>query len=139
MITFERINPDVKLPKFATEGSVGMDLFSPKDVVLIPGKIERIPLGIKCKFNKHRWAMLRPKSGHASKQGIHVLAGILDEDYRGEVCALMISFGTEPYLIKKDEKLLQMIEMEVVKSEIVEGTVDEDTERGTGGFGSTGK
>jgi dUTP pyrophosphatase len=135
----ERLQQDVRLPEYAEPGSNGMDLFIPEATTFEPGIRKLVPMRIKVHFPCGIWGMLAPKSGLASKYGFDVMAGVIDSSYRGEIHALIINHGKEPITINKGEKLLQMILMPSVWSEIIEGPVDTNTTRGEGGFGSTGK
>ncbi len=135
----EKTQGDVKLPEYAEPGSVGMDLFAPCDVTLEPGKRVLVNMQIKCKFPSGVWGKMEAKSGLGSKKGIDVMAGVIDNSYRGIIHALMINHGEETHIVKKGEKLVQMIIMPCLFAEVKEGKVDADTQRGENGFGSTGK
>lgn len=135
----EKLQEDVKLPSYAEELSNGLDLYIPEDITFKPGVRTLVNMKIKIHFPPFIWGMLAPKSGLAVKKGLDVMAGIIDESYRGIIHALMINHGNEDVTILKGEKLLQMILMSSVRSTVVEGRVDADTQRGEGGFGSTGK
>jgi dUTP pyrophosphatase len=131
------------LPEYSTEYSAGMDLRAnlENDVVLNPMERILIPTGLFLEIPKGYEAQIRPRSGLAIKHGITILnsPGTIDADYRGEVCIIMINFSKEAFIIKHGERICQMIiakhekaEWQCVKSLIA-------TERGSGGFGHTGK
>ena len=132
------------LPKYATAGSAGMDLTAaiPEDLTLAPGARTKIPTGIIVEIPPGYEGQLRARSGLAFKAGISLTnaVGTIDSDYRGEVCALIINHGNEPFTFKPGERIAQLVVMPVPKVEIVEvDELSESEERGAGGFGSTGR
>ena len=130
----------VKLPCYAHEGDVGMDLFSVADYVLKPGERKLILTGIKIAVPIGYEAQIRPKSGLALKHGISIVntPGTIDAGYRGEVGVILINLGQEEFVIKKNSKIAQLVINKVEKAEINEVNMLGDTGRGEGGFGSTG-
>jgi dUTP pyrophosphatase len=133
---------DLALPHYATSGSAGLDLIAAveEEIELLPGQRAAIPCGIAIELPHGCEAQVRPRSGLALNQGVTVLnaPGTIDSDYRGEVKAILINHGAEPYLIKRGAKIAQMViarheQAEIVESEELSGSV-----RGAGGFGSTG-
>jgi dUTP pyrophosphatase len=135
-------NKDVELPAYMTENSAGMDIFAAleEDEVLLPGERKLIPAGIEIEIPKGYEAQVRPRSGLAVKNGVTVLntPGTVDSDYRGEVKVILINQGEEPFLIKRGDRIAQMIVSPVsrVSWDLVENL--DETERGRGGFGHTG-
>jgi dUTP pyrophosphatase len=136
-------NSKHNLPEYKTGLSAGMDLYANIDapVLLKPLQRSLIPTGLFIELPAGFEAQIRPRSGLAVKDGISVLntPGTIDADYRGEICVIMINLSDRDYLIKDGERICQMI---ISKHERVEWTrVDEleETDRGTGGFGHTGK
>ena len=131
------------LPQYATQQSAGMDLRANLDqpIVLQPGARALVPTGLAIALPTGAEAQIRPRSGLALKHGITVLnsPGTIDADYRGEVCVILVNLGSEPFTIAHGERIAQMVvaRHETVEWEAVE-TLDE-TERGAGGFGHTGK
>ena len=131
-----------ELPKYATAGSAGFDLCAsiPAPVVIAPGERRLIPTGISIALPVGFEAQVRPRSGLALKHGITVLnsPGTIDSDYRGEVGVILINHSDEPFVIKHGDRIAQMViaRHEKASFEIV-SSLDE-TERGAGGFGSTG-
>ncbi len=131
-----------QLPKYETEQSAGMDLIANNVDPITIKPLERVlvPTGIFLSLPKGFEAQVRPRSGLAIKNGITVLnsPGTVDADYRGEVCVMLINFGSEPYTIFGGERIAQMIisKYEQVEWEQVEAL--DETQRGEGGFGHTG-
>ena len=129
-------------PSYATEYSAGMDLKANIDQPVILGSLDRamIPTGLFIELPEGYEAQVRPRSGLAAKHGITVTnaPGTIDADYRGEICVLLVNLGHEPFIINPGERIAQMV---VARHERVEWVpVDdlEQSERGAGGFGSTG-
>jgi dUTP pyrophosphatase len=133
---------DLALPHYATSGSAGLDLIAAveEEIELLPGQRAAIPCGIAIELPHGYEAQVRPRSGLALNQGVTVLnaPGTIDSDYRGEVKAILINHGAEPYLIKRGAKIAQMVIARHEQAEIVESEALSDSARGAGGFGSTG-
>lgn len=134
---------DNELPEYATPQSAGMDLRAniKESIILDPLERQLIPTGLYMALPVGYEAQIRPRSGLALKHGITVLntPGTIDADYRGEVKVLLINFSKEPFIINKGERIAQMV---IAKHEQIEFTlVNElnETERGEGGYGHTGK
>ena len=132
-----------ELPQFETAQSAGMDLRANIDapVVLQPGDRALIPTGIKMALPEGYEAQIRPRSGLAYKHGISVLnsPGTIDADYRGDVGVLLINHGREPFTVEDGMRVAQMVVAQY--SQFQWGAVEDldETDRGEGGFGSTGK
>jgi dUTP pyrophosphatase len=133
---------DLPLPAHATAGAAGLDLFAAveKELVLAPGKYAGIPTGIAIHLPDGFEAQVRPRSGLALRHGVTVLnaPGTIDSDYRGEVSAILINHGVEPFAIQRGMKIAQLIVAAHAQVEWTETTQLQDTLRGAGGFGSTG-
>jgi dUTP pyrophosphatase len=135
-------NKDVELPTYMTENSAGMDIFAALEgeEVLLPGERKLIPAGIEIEIPKGYEAQVRPRSGLAVKNGVTVLntPGTVDSDYRGEIKVLIINHGGDPFVIKRGDRIAQMIVGPVsrVSWDLVENL--DETKRGKGGFGHTG-
>lgn len=133
---------DLPLPGYATEQSAGMDLCAAVDVpfVMQPGQSAMIPTGLAIALPPGFEAQVRPRSGLAAKNGVTVLnsPGTVDADYRGEIKVILINHGRDPFIVERGMRIAQMV---VARHSIVQwdevATLDE-TERGAGGFGSTG-
>jgi dUTP pyrophosphatase len=133
---------DLALPHYATSGSAGLDLIAAveEEIELLPGQRAAIPCGIAIELPHGYEAQVRPRSGLALNQGVTVLnaPGTIDSDYRGEVKAILINHGAEPYLVKRGAKIAQMVIAQHEQAEIVESEELSGSARGAGGFGSTG-
>lgn len=133
---------DLPLPSYATEGSAGLDLLAAidEDITLAPGARQAIPCGIAIALPLGYEAQVRPRSGLAVKHGLTVLntPGTVDSDYRGEIKAILINHGAEPFRISRGMKIAQMVIAAHVQAHLVETGELSETARGAGGFGSTG-
>ncbi|MGZ7444460.1 dUTP diphosphatase [Paenibacillus sp. TH7-28] len=135
-------NEDIELPRKMSELASGFDLYAAvtEDLVLQPGARALVPTGIAIAMPGGLEAQIRPRSGLALKHGITCLntPGTIDADYRGEIKVLLINLGQEPFAIKRNERIAQMVFQTV--PEVALTKVDElsETERGAGGFGHTG-
>jgi dUTP pyrophosphatase len=131
------------LPRYATPGSAGMDLTAAieKPLTLEPGKRTGIPTGIALEIPQGYEGQVRPRSGLAAKAGISLTncVGTIDSDYRGEVVVLAINHGETAYIFEPGERIAQLLLMPVPRVEIVEVDETNSSERGEGGFGSTGR
>ena len=141
-ILIKRLSKDVALPKYETEGSSGLDLAAntDKQIKILPGKSEIIPTGLAVAIPKNFEIQIRPRSGLAAKSQISVLntPGTIDADYRGELKVILINLSDKVFIVKKGLRIAQMVLCPVVKAKLKEVTELENTERGSGGFGSTG-
>ena len=130
-------------PAYATEKSAGMDLKANIEEPIVLGPLERamVPTGLFIALPDGTEAQVRPRSGLAAKHGISVLnaPGTVDADYRGEVKVILINLSNEPFVINPGERIAQMVVAKYEKVEWEEVEVLDETERGEGGFGSTGK
>ena len=133
---------DVALPYYATSGSAGMDIRATlkEDVIIEPGKVELISTNISVEIPLGYEIQVRPRSGLAAKHSIGILnsPGTIDSDYRGEIKVLLINLGKENFVIKKFERIAQMVVCPITKVVLTETNDLPDTIRGEGGFGSTG-
>ena len=134
---------DNALPAYETEHSAGMDLraFIHDTILLAPMQRQLIPTGLFIELPVGYEAQIRPRSGLALKHGITVLnsPGTIDADYRGEIKVLLINFGNETFEIKKGERIAQMVISQHTTAEFVLVETLSETNRGEGGYGSTGK
>ena len=133
------------LPAYETTGSAGMDLRAavPEDapVTLAPGARGLVPTGLKIALEPGWEAQVRPRSGLALKHGITCLnsPGTIDSDYRGEVGVILVNLGQEPFVVRRGERIAQMVIAAHAHAEVAEVEVLDETARGAGGFGSTGR
>lgn len=134
---------DNQLPAYETASSAGMDLraFIDVDIVLKPFERKLIPTGLYIELPDGYEAQIRPRSGLAIKSGITVLnsPGTIDADYRGEIKVILINLSNEDFTIKSGERICQMVIAKHEKVDFVEVEEINETERGAGGFGHTGK
>ena len=141
-ILIKRLSKKVSLPKYETSGSSGMDLAANIDanINIDPGKTAIIPTGLALSIPKGFEVQIRPRSGLAAKQKISVLntPGTIDADYRGEIKVILINLGQESFKVEKGLRIAQMVVCPVVQAQLKEVDDLSETERGKGGFGSTG-
>lgn len=129
---------DGKIPVYKTDGSVGADCFSRIDAVVMANETKIIPLGFAVEIPKGYEMQIRPRSGLAT-QGRATIFGTIDSDYRGEVCAIMHNDSKEMFVIEKGDRICQLVISEVITANFNPVLLLNDTDRNTGGFGSTGK
>lgn len=143
ILKIKRLENNRVLPEYKTEGAAGMDLCAAinEPVLLKPLERKLIPTGLKIELEHGYEAQIRPRSGLSIKHGITLIncVGTIDEDYRGEVCVPIVNISNEEYTIQPDERIAQMIIAKVEQAKIEIVTELTSTQRGTGGFGSTGK
>ncbi|MBE6398210.1 MAG: dUTP diphosphatase [Lentisphaerae bacterium] len=139
-VKFRRIDPAAMLPSYAHPGDAGMDIRSIEDLVIDPGARKLVRTGLVMMLPPGYEAQVRPRSGLALKNGVTVLntPGTIDEGYRGEVGVVLANFGSEPFRIEKGSKIAQIVVAPCTRAEIEETVEIDSTERGEGGFGSTG-
>ncbi len=143
-ITLKIINKSANpLPSYATEGSAGMDLRANLAEAVTLQSLERtlIPTGLSIELPEGYEAQIRPRSGLAIKQGLTCLntPGTIDTDYRGEIKVILINLSKEPQTIQHGDRIAQMVIAKFAKSDLIEVQYLNDTHRGEGGFGHTGK
>ncbi len=140
-VAFKKIHPDAILPAYAHEGDAGMDVRSVEDVVIPRGGRALVHTGLVMALPMGWEAQVRPRSGLALKHGVTVLntPGTIDAGYRGEVGVILANFGDSDFSAAKGDKVAQIVIAPVTRAEIVETESVDETERGAGGFGSTGK
>ena len=139
-VLFRKIDSAAKLPEYAHPGDAGMDVFSVADILLPPGGRALVRTGLVMHLPPDAEAQVRPRSGLALKHGVTVLnaPGTIDAGYRGEVGVILINHGSEPFRVEKGMKIAQIVVAPVVRAEIAETAESDSTDRGSGGFGSTG-
>ena len=135
---------DLPLPSYQSADAAGLDLMAavPADmpVILSPGERRLVPCGIALALPHGYEGQVRPRSGLAARHGVTVLntPGTIDADYRGEVMAILVNLGAEPFTVTRGLRIAQLVIAPVVRVLIAETTVLDETVRGVGGFGSTG-
>ena len=142
-VLIKKLNPNVELPAYKTNGASGMDLmaFIEKPIRITPNSSYLVPTGLSMAFSEDYEVQIRPRSGLAAKNSITVLntPGTIDSDYRGEIKIILFNHGKEDFLVSNKDRVAQMVLNPIVKMEFEEADNLPDTLRGGGGFGSTGK
>jgi dUTP pyrophosphatase len=133
------------LPAYQSAGAAGLDLLAAvaqnTPLVLAPGKHAMVPTGLAIALPVGYEAQVRPRSGLAARHGVTVLnsPGTIDADYRGEISVILVNHGETPFAVHRGERIAQMVIAPVVRAELVAAAVLSTTDRGSGGFGSTGR
>ena len=140
-LKFKRIHPDAVLPAYAHESDAGMDIRSVEEITIPAGSHALVHTGLVMMLPPMYEAQVRPRSGLALKFGVTVLntPGTIDSGYRGEVGVILANFGKNDFEVKKGDKIAQLVIAPVTQPAIEETDVIDETDRGEGGFGSTGK
>jgi deoxyuridine 5'-triphosphate nucleotidohydrolase len=135
----KRFHPDAVLPVRAHTRDAGMDLASVEDIVIAPGTCKLVSTGIGVAVPKGTYGRLAPRSS-VSKKNVFVNAGVIDFGYRGEIKCILANNGTEDFPVKKGDRICQLILEKIIDDCVVEEVEElDETARGAGGFGSTGK
>jgi dUTP pyrophosphatase len=129
------------LPSYATQGAAGLDIVAAETLTLAPGARQAVATGFAIAIPPGYEVQVRPRSGLALKHGITCLntPGTIDSDYRGEVKVILANLGQEPFEVVRGERLAQLVPAPVLRAAFTEVEALEETERGGGGFGSTGR
>jgi dUTP pyrophosphatase len=136
---------DLPLPQYQSEHAAGLDLLAAvpagAPLTIAPRARALVPTGLAIALPPGMEAQVRPRSGLAAKQGLTVLnaPGTIDADYRGEVKVLLVNLGSEPFTVRRGERIAQLIVAPVVQARLTEVASLDETGRGAGGFGSTGR
>ena len=141
-IQIKKLSNEVLTPKYETSGSSGMDIaaYIEKEVIINPGEKALIPTGFSLSIPQGYEVQIRPRSGLAAKKGVTVLntPGTIDSDYRGEIKVILINLSKDKFFVKKGERIAQMVVCPIQQVIIEEVNELSETNRGIGGFGSTG-
>lgn len=129
------------LPAYATDGAAGLDVVAAEDLTLAPGQRHAVATGFAIAIPDGYEVQVRPRSGLALKHGITCLntPGTIDQDYRGEVKIILANLGSEPFEVRRGERIAQLVPAPVLKAEFREVDALSETSRGAAGFGSTGR
>ncbi len=142
-LNFIKLSPGAKMPQKATVGAAGMDLYAclKQNIIINPGEIIKVPCGIAAEIPEGYGAFLFARSGLAIKHGITLSngVGVIDSDYRGEICVGLCNIGNEKYTIQNGDRIAQMVILKVESFVVNQVDKISETNRGEGGFGSTGK
>ncbi len=146
LVKFKRLDKqfsDIPVPSYSTEHSAGMDVRAAlsNDMVVKPGDVVLVPTNLSVEIPVGYEIQVRPRSGLAIKHGIGILnsPGTIDSDYRGEVKIILFNFGKEEFVIKRGERIAQLVLSKVYHARLQEVEELNETKRGSGGFGHTGK
>ena len=141
-ILIKRLSSKVTMPQYKTIGSSGMDIaaFLDNEILIQPSEKKIIPTGIKLKIPKGYEVQIRPRSGLAANNDITVLntPGTIDSDYRGEIKVILFNHGKNIFKVENGLRIAQMVLCPVIEAKLSEVEIIDETERGEGGFGSTG-
>jgi dUTP pyrophosphatase len=142
-ITIPCTYSDGMKPEYASEGAAGADLRAdiPEELTMLPGTRALVPTGLWVSIPEGFEGQVRPRSGLAARSGVTILnaPGTIDSDYRGEIRVILINLGTEPFVIRRGDRIAQLVIAPVTKAEYIRQEQLDRTARGTGGFGSTGR
>lgn len=137
-IKIKKLNEDAVLPNYAHEYDAGLDLYSTIDYSLEQNQRMAIPTGISIEIPNNYVGLIWGKSGLAKNNGLAILGGVIDSTYRGEIAVIALNTGYDDIIIKKGQKIAQILIQQVEKADIIEVKELEKTERNDKGFGSTG-
>ena len=139
-LSFRRIHPDAVMPAYAHASDAGMDVRSVRELVIPPGGRALVPTGLVVNLPAGYEAQVRPRSGLALKAGVTVLnsPGTIDAGYRGEIGVILANFGQYDFKVNVGDRIAQLVIAPVLQPVVVEATEVDSTDRGAGGFGSTG-
>lgn len=132
---------DLPFPAYATDGAAGMDVVAAEDITLAPGARHAVATGFAMAIPEGYEVQVRPRSGLALKHGVTCLntPGTIDSDYRGEVKVILANLGDEPFVIARGDRIAQLVPAPVQRALLSEVASLDETARGSGGFGSTGR
>jgi dUTP pyrophosphatase len=138
LLSFKRLDPRAILPSRGSSLSAGLDICSIEDVTIEPKQRSLVPTGLAVAIPEGYYGRVAPRSGLATKKGLDVLAGVIDADYRGEIHCLLYNTGDEAINLPAASKICQLIIENIIAPAAVWADEIGETDRGSGGFGSTG-
>ncbi|HVQ36901.1 MAG TPA: dUTP diphosphatase [Pyrinomonadaceae bacterium] len=138
LLRFKKLDPRATLPTRGSVLAAGLDLYAIEHLTIPPGERTLGHTGLAVAIPVGYYGRVAPRSGLASKQGLDVLAGVIDADYRGEIGCLLYNSGSETIQLPAQSKICQLLIEKIITPEAVWADDISDTERGSGGFGSTG-
>ena len=133
------VDAGAALPEYASAGAAGADLRASEAAEIAPGGRAAVPTGVRLQIPPGHVCLVWPRSGLAVRHGIDTLAGVIDSDYRGEVRVVLVNHGEEPFRIAAGDRVAQLLVQRVERAAFTAATEIDDTGRGRGGFGSTGR
>jgi dUTP pyrophosphatase len=139
-IPFLKLDPELPTPESAHDGDAGIDLYARQDTALAPGQWAMVPTGIAVAIPEGHAGLVAPRSGLAARHGISVVngPGVVDAGYRGELKVILINHGDETVLLGRGDRVAQLVVVPIVLADLEEVAALPESERGHGGFGSTG-
>ncbi|EHS62970.1 hypothetical protein PGT21_050360 [Puccinia graminis f. sp. tritici] len=138
ILQVQRLSPDATIPTRGSKFAAGYDLYASKDTTILKGGRAVVPTDITIAVPPSTYGRVAPRSGLAVKHGINTGAGVIDEDYRGPVGVVLFNHGEQDFQVKKGDRIAQLVIERIVTPEVREVQSMTETERGAGGFGSTG-
>jgi len=142
-VEFQKLRPDAAIPRYMTSGAAGLDLTAAIDesIEIPPGQRRMVGTGLAVAIPHGFEGSVRPRSGLARDHGITLAnaPGTIDSDYRGELRVIAVNHGDAPFVVRPGERIAQLVIAPVARAEVVEVAELSPTERGAGGFGSTGR
>ena len=135
---FKRLHPEAQLPTRGSAGAAGLDLYAVERVVIEPGGRAAVRTGVAVAIPRGFYGRVAPRSGLAVRHGIDTLAGVIDSDYRGEILCALVNHGREPFHVEPGARVAQLLIESIATPEPAWAEDLEQTERGAGGFGSSG-
>jgi dUTP pyrophosphatase len=127
------------LPEYASAGAAGADLRASEPVEIAPGARAAVPTAVRLQIPPGHVGLVWPRSGLAVRHGIDTMAGVIDSDYRGEVRVVLVNHGEEPFRVARGDRVAQLLVQRVERAGFAASAAIDDTDRGAGGFGSTGR
>jgi dUTP pyrophosphatase len=127
------------LPEYSSTGAAGADLRASEAIAIAPGARAAVPTAVRLQIPPGHVGLVWPRSGLAVRHGIDTLAGVIDSDYRGEVRVVLVNHGDAPFRIEKGDRVAQLLVQRVERAAFTAASAIEETDRGGGGFGSTGR
>ncbi len=138
-VHIKRLHPDAQLPKYGRPGDAGLDLHALVDVTVAPAERVLVPTGIALAIPVGTVGLVWDRSGMAAKHGMKTMAGVLDHTYRGELKIVLLNTTGASYEIKKGDRIAQLLIQPIITTDVIEVAELEETVRGEGGFGSSGR
>lgn len=138
-LKIKKLHPNAKIPSYAHKGDAGFDLYVPEAITLLPGDRKTVPLGIAMEIPDGYVGLMFDKSSLSHKYGLKTFGNVIDAGYRGEIHAGLMNQSSNPYTLEAGHKIIQMLIIPVMTVDIEESDTLNDSERGDGAFGSTGK
>jgi dUTP pyrophosphatase len=138
-VKFKKLHDDVQTPSHGRPGDAGLDIYSYEDKTLVPNEQHIFKTGFSLAIPQGYVALIWDRSGMAAKNGVKVMGGVLDYTYRGEVGVVLINLTHKPYDVKTGDRIAQLLIQPIATAEVEIVDDLEDTNRGTGGFGSSGR